>query len=214
MSRLPFLGIGRPFLASLFTIFSAEISLWSFAPDLENLDKTRSYSMSSFFYICVDEVILQVSNGLGWALMMLQVLNLEATIGSLTAFIGLWNALMKPINYFKSFATQIMEEVTDMARLKNLMEEEPRIKDGDTPLDHDNGQIRLEKVSVSYPGKKNRRVVKKLSLTIEKGTRVDFVGPSGTGKSTLFKLLSRMLLPDKGRIFIGNKDITTLSKDS
>ncbi|KAF4461825.1 ABC transporter [Fusarium albosuccineum] len=178
----------------------------------ELMDKTRLNSMSSIFYNYVDEVIFQVASGLCWALIIFKVLNFEATIGSLTAFLGLWDALMKPINYFKSVLSDGMEELTDMARLKSLMEQEPRIQDGDKPLELAKGEVRFENVSLSYTGK--RLVVNNLSLTIKGGTKVAFVGPSGTGKSTLVKMVARLLLPTQGRIFIDGVDIATVSKDS
>ncbi|KAJ4175921.1 hypothetical protein NW767_015626 [Fusarium falciforme] len=183
------------------------------AKDVDELmDKTRLYSMSTMFYAYIDEVIFQVANGLCWALVIFKVLNFEATIGSLTAFIGLWSALMEPIDYFKSVLTDGMEELTDMARLKSLMEQEPRIQDGDKPLELAKGEVRLEDVSLSYTEK--RLIVSNLSLTIKGGTKVAFVGPSGTGKSTLVKMIARLLLPTHGRIFIDGVDIATLSKNS
>jgi ABC-type multidrug transport system fused ATPase/permease subunit len=185
-----------------------------YAKEVEDLmDKTRSYMLTNILYSSLDEVILFVANSLGWALVSFKVLNFEGTIGSLTAFLGLWNALMGPINYFKSFFTDLMETLTDMVRLKKLMEEEPRIQDGVTGLAFTKGQVCLENITSTYPGSK-KVIVTDLSLTIEGGSKVAFVGPSGTGKSTLLKLVSRLLLPTKGRILIDSQDIALLSKNS
>jgi ABC-type multidrug transport system fused ATPase/permease subunit len=179
----------------------------------DSMDKLRSYRITNIIYSCLDEVIYEVAISLGSALVIFKMLNFKATIGSLTAFFGLWRALMGPINYFKSFVVNLMEQLTDTVRLKKLIEEKPRIQDGDTSLALTKGEICLENVSLAYPGSE-KNIVSDINLTIEGGTTVAFVGPSGTGKSTLLKLMVRQLLPTEGRILIDGKDTNTLSKDS
>jgi phospholipid/cholesterol/gamma-HCH transport system ATP-binding protein len=54
-------------------------------------------------------------------------------------------------------------------------------------------------------------VLEDVSLAARRGETVAIVGESGTGKSTLLKLLLRLLIPDRGRVFIDGEDITELS---
>jgi ABC-type multidrug transport system fused ATPase/permease subunit len=146
----------------------------------ELMKRSRAYKMSGLFYACIDEVIFQLANGFGWALVILKVLNYEATIGSLTAFLGLWSAMMEPILYFKSFITDSVEELSNMVRLKKLMDENPRIQDGRECLRLTNGQVRLENVSFAYSEfDEASLIVGNLSLIIEGGTKVAFVGANG-----------------------------------
>ena len=49
-----------------------------------------------------------------------------------------------------------------------------------------------------------------INLNIEEGKLVTLLGPSGCGKTTTIQLISGILSPDKGKIFINNKDVTTL----
>ena len=56
-----------------------------------------------------------------------------------------------------------------------------------------------------------RQIFKNLNINIVRGEVTAIMGPSGTGKTTLLRLITRQLIPDRGRIFIGGVDISTLS---
>jgi putative ABC transport system ATP-binding protein len=75
--------------------------------------------------------------------------------------------------------------------------------------------IRFESVAVTYRrGGSDADAVNVLagvSLTIERGEFVVLLGPSGSGKTTLLHLVSTLLRPDSGRIFVGDQDLTALT---
>lgn len=68
----------------------------------------------------------------------------------------------------------------------------------------------LENVSFSYDGKKD--ALSHVSLSIEAGQTVAFVGPSGGGKTTLANLISRFFDPREGSVLIGGIDARSISK--
>jgi len=70
--------------------------------------------------------------------------------------------------------------------------------------------LKLENVSFSY-GKK--RVIKDLSAEINANEFIGIIGPNGSGKSTLLKLISGLLQPREGRIFINGKNIKHIPVD-
>jgi phospholipid/cholesterol/gamma-HCH transport system ATP-binding protein len=69
--------------------------------------------------------------------------------------------------------------------------------------------VELDNVSLAF----DYPVLEDISLTVEKGETVVIVGESGTGKSTILKLILRLLVPDKGRVLIMGDDIVSLSFD-
>lgn len=73
--------------------------------------------------------------------------------------------------------------------------------------------ISAENVSYTYKSSQNETVgVKNLSLSIEKGDFVAFLGHNGSGKSTFAKLLNGFLLPDEGKVFVDGTDTSDEAK--
>ena len=81
------------------------------------------------------------------------------------------------------------------------------------------GKIEFQNVNFSYRRRQNeffasRKVLNNLNLKIEAKQTAAFVGASGCGKSTIFKLLDKLYLPNSGKIMIDDIDINELDKDS
>jgi len=68
--------------------------------------------------------------------------------------------------------------------------------------------IRLEGVSKSFS--KGAPILSDLTLSVNEGERLAIVGPSGAGKTTLLRLIAGFEKPDAGKIFINDRDITSL----
>lgn len=65
--------------------------------------------------------------------------------------------------------------------------------------------IQIEKITKTYNG--TVRAVDNLNITVENGEIVGFIGPNGAGKTTTLKMLTGILKPDSGSIFINNFDM-------
>jgi len=72
------------------------------------------------------------------------------------------------------------------------------------------GEVQFDKVSFSYPTRKDAAVLKSLSFCIENGQRVGIVGETGSGKSTIIQLIERFYDPDSGSITFGGVDISRI----
>ena len=72
------------------------------------------------------------------------------------------------------------------------------------------GKIEYKNVSYTYPGKTDR-TLEDVSFTIKANSKTAIIGSSGSGKSTVVKLLLKMYQPDQGQIFIDGADIATVS---
>lgn len=76
------------------------------------------------------------------------------------------------------------------------------------PLDR--VELRLERVTVEY---ERTVALRDVTLTIRPGERIAIVGPSGAGKSTLLHLLLGFVTPTRGRVLIGDVDLTDIDLD-
>jgi subfamily B ATP-binding cassette protein MsbA len=107
-----------------------------------------------------------------------------------------------------NFAT-VQQGGAALDRIFMLFDAENTIRDGPDVLGRALGQIRFEAVDFAYPD--GHVALEGMSLTIEPGARVAFVGRSGAGKSTVFNLLPRLYDPTAGRILVDGHDIRDLT---
>jgi polar amino acid transport system ATP-binding protein len=65
--------------------------------------------------------------------------------------------------------------------------------------------LRVEDIHKAYG---DREVLKGVSFNVRKGETKVFIGPSGTGKSTLLRCINQLTLPDRGRVFLNDEEVT------
>ena len=97
-------------------------------------------------------------------------------------------------------------------RIINLKETKPLISDGDTPLEELKESIKFENLNFEYVS--NFPVLKDVNIEIMKGKTTAIVGSTGSGKSTLIKLILRFYEKNSGNIFFDNNEIESLVIDS
>lgn len=97
-----------------------------------------------------------------------------------------------------------------ISRIDEVLKERPLSESStaNVPTDY---SITLEHVSYSYDGEK--QALQDVSLSIQAGQTVAFVGASGSGKTTLANLITRFFDPQKGCVRIGDTDIREISKE-
>jgi ATP-binding cassette, subfamily B, multidrug efflux pump len=121
--------------------------------------------------------------------------------------------LFDPLRQFAEKFTAIQAGFTAIERVTELMEEPIEIQDraGMAAIDYGQpiaGEIRFEHVWFGY--KPDEFVLHDLDFTIRPGEKVALVGPTGAGKSSIIRLLSRLYDPTRGRILIDGTDIRDL----
>jgi ATP-binding cassette subfamily B protein len=96
-----------------------------------------------------------------------------------------------------------------------LLQSEDSVKDPSDPVPaprHPQGRIVFEDVSFDYPARPGCLALGDVSLTIEPGETVAFVGPSGAGKTTIIQLLLRFYDPSSGRISLDGLDLRSMAR--
>ncbi|NHJ22899.1 MAG: ABC transporter ATP-binding protein [Candidatus Lokiarchaeota archaeon] len=129
------------------------------------------------------------------------------TIGDIIAYIALLDLL-----YFSTFISIFVFAIIKLAgssaeRLLELMNQVTEIDENPNGIQKEiKGSIKFDNVSFMYPGTTNL-VLKNISFEIKPGQTVAIVGTTGSGKTTLTKLISRLYDVTKGKILIDGQDI-------
>ncbi|KAF3770409.1 hypothetical protein M406DRAFT_344161 [Cryphonectria parasitica EP155] len=121
--------------------------------------------------------------------------------------------LQGPLNFFGSFYRTVQQAMISGERLLELFKIQPNMNDkpGVPPLQDCQGHIRWKKVDFDYA---NSPALRDLSFECRPGTTTAFVGESGGGKSTIFRLMFRYYNTKEGNIEIDGRDVKDLTIDS
>ena len=132
------------------------------------------------------------------------------TIGTLFAFVFLAENFYAPVRTLADRYNLILEALASSERIFHLLDTSPEIRNAAEPLDASGirGEIEFRNVWFSYndavpeadddPG----WILKNICLRIAEGERIAFVGPTGSGKTTLIQLVNRLYIPQRGEILI------------
>ena len=104
---------------------------------------------------------------------------------------------------------EIQQSLVDMENMFSLLDEKPEIRDisNAPPIEITDGNINFSKVGFSY--QESRTILRDINFTVESSQTVAIVGPTGSGKSTISRLLFWFYDVETGIIQIDNQDIST-----
>jgi ATP-binding cassette, subfamily B, heavy metal transporter len=119
-----------------------------------------------------------------------------------------------PLNFLGVMYREIKQAITDMEKMFRLLAENREVADkpGARPLAVAGGAIRFEHVDFSYDAA--RPILKDVTFEVPAGRKVAVVGASGSGKSTIARLLFRFYDVNAGRITIDGQDIRDVTQAS
>lgn len=128
-------------------------------------------------------------------------------ISAYSILVFLSQRLLWPLTYLAEVTDHFYRAMASVNRILNLLAVPISITSGDhVPVPSVKGEITFENLSFAYE-KNNKLTVNNLNLHIEAGKTVAFVGGTGTGKSTLVKLLLRFYDPSHGCIKLDGKNL-------
>jgi len=136
-------------------------------------------------------------------------------LGTLTTFILYSQRLFEPLRQLAERFTQIQGGLTAVERINELLDEEIQIKDAipanyfaeDAQSANKQFKGKIEFKNVHFFYKEGEIILKNLSFLINPGEHVAFVGPTGSGKTTIIRLLCRLYEPQSGQILIDDVNI-------
>ena len=138
----------------------------------------------------------------------------DITNGNFVGFILLSNVFARPIEKINTMLESYPKGFAGFRRLTDELDKTPSIQNSENAIDVPalKGDITYNNVDFSYSD--GTKVLDQLSLTINQGETVAFVGPSGAGKTTLCHLLPRFYEIESGEITVDGMNIQDLTMNS
>ncbi|HXW81439.1 MAG TPA: ABC transporter ATP-binding protein, partial [Acidimicrobiales bacterium] len=183
---------------------------------------TANYSTASDFIGLMGQALLLLIGGTmvinSWhevpGVGLVQNANPELTIGQLTAFVLYLGSFFQPIQQLVQLYNTYQQGQAAVSKLRVLLATEPSVPEqvDAYELPPIEGTIALKDVDFAY--NHDDFVLHDVNVVIRAGESVAFVGPTGAGKSTIAKLVTRFYDPTSGRVTIDGHDLTDVTLGS
>ena len=149
-----------------------------------------------------------------WGFAGFEVMGDTMTYGELTVYMGYTGMIFGPLGFFTNFTNMVTDTMNSAVRMFEVLDQVPDVVEAPDPIrvDSIDGEIVFDHVNFHY--NPNRPILKDISFTIKKGDHVGLVGHTGSGKSTIANLITRMYDTVSGTITIDGVDIKQLEMDS
>ncbi|KAF2708181.1 hypothetical protein K504DRAFT_382379 [Pleomassaria siparia CBS 279.74] len=143
-----------------------------------------------------------------------QVTEGQIKVGKFVTLISYMGQLQSPLNFFGTFYRMIQSAMINSERMLELFKEQPTVVDSPSAekLYSCEGDLRFNDVHFSYDNRKP--ALQGLDFQCTPGTTTAFVGESGGGKSTVFRLMFRFYNTMSGSIQVDGRDVEDLTIDS
>ena len=140
------------------------------------------------------------------------VMSRKITVGELVAFRMISSKVSGPILRFVQLWQDYQQTSLSVKRISDIFINPIESTDVSTNLELPNiqGKITFENVVFRYKVDQ-APVIKKISFNIPPGKVVGIIGRSGSGKSTISKLVQRLYIPEEGKIYVDNIDISSVN---
>ncbi len=143
----------------------------------------------------------------------LQVIAGNLSLGDIVAFFGYLSMILWPVIAIGWVTSLYQRGKASLERINKILHSVSPVEDTDIAVHEKQmkGKIEFRNLSFAYNGSK---VLKDINLTINPGQTVGLVGKTGSGKSTIVALLTRLFKVNKGQLFIDDVDINSWKLNS
>ncbi|MDF2985431.1 MAG: multidrug transporter ATP-binding protein [Eubacterium sp.] len=133
------------------------------------------------------------------------------SLGDFVAFNSYLGMLIWPVTAIGWVANMFQRGFVSLERINTIIDEKPEISDTSNPIKTEiNGSIQFNDLSFTYPGT-HKPVLSDINIYIEAGKTLGIIGRTGSGKTTLVNLITRLLSVPHGQLLIDGLDINNIS---
>ncbi|KFX94613.1 hypothetical protein V490_04292 [Pseudogymnoascus sp. VKM F-3557] len=179
-----------------------------YASNVENrLRHEKDYRLGIFLVGAVQIFALTIGLVGACFLAIYQVMRHERSPGDFVILLTYWAQLRGPLTFFSNAYKKISESLMDAEHLLELFRAEPTVVDKEDaqPLVFKKGEVVFDNVHFHYEARKE--TIRDINFAVPGGSTIALVGETGSGKSTILKLLDRFYDVTDGSITIDGQDI-------
>lgn len=165
-----------------------------------NMKRSTSFSIRASAIVSAGESFVYILTFL-WAALRMSTGTL--TFGGMTAFLQLINKVYRPLRNLYGILPSFVGAVTSAERLMEMENWDKELNDNPIKMDGPCG-IMLDNVSFRYDDS-SEDVISNLSFDFRPGTSTALIGKTGTGKTTILRLLVALAVPQKGHVRVYNE---------
>ncbi len=159
-------------------------------------------------------LLIAMSSQAIWGFGGIEVMNKNMTYGDFATYLGYIGMIFGPLNFFTNFTNMVTDTANCAQRMFEIVDAVPEITDAKDAvfLDRLNGDIKFDNVCFHYAA--NRPILKNVSMDINGGEHIGLVGHTGSGKSTIANLISRLYDTISGSISIDGYNVKNIATES
>jgi len=185
-----------------------------------SIEKYQSYSVSTAYSLSIlnssQNTIIQCCTAISLIIGAHQVLQKNISHGDFMSISVYLGNLFAPLSFLGTVYNMVIQAFVDMSNLSELLAESPDLVDApfatDLKIKDEGATIDFEKVCFHYPSQPPNQGLSDVSFRVEPGTTMAIVGPTGSGKTTISRLLFRFYDPIQGSIRISGQDIAYVTQ--
>ena len=132
----------------------------------------------------------------------------DLSLGQMSALLTYGIQILMSIMMVSMIVTMLVMSFESVRRIGEVLDEEPTIVDPENPINEvDDGSVIFNNVSFKYNKEAERYSVTNLNINIKSGEFVGIIGSTGSGKSTLVNLISRLYDTTEGEVLVGGHNV-------
>jgi ATP-binding cassette subfamily B protein len=162
----------------------------------------------------VISLIIGVFGNMVWGVGGLQVIGTQMSYGDLSMFVSYMGMVFAPLNFFSQFTNMLTDTLNSAQRMFEVQDMIPDITDAPDAVEMPEIRGDIEFKGVGFHYSPNRPILKDITFTIHRGDRIGLVGHTGSGKSTIANLITRMYDVVSGSVTIDGVDVKQIKQAS